>query len=886
MRFFAILRIYIGSALVCVGMGGSSLAQPNNYITLHRGMVVHSLYNTGYTGKFDNHRKQGGSPFRYPPGNVMRVYSGGTEREGWNAKANGAGEGIWILSKVDGLSHVSAAGSEVATPDVVPLPHDPGVWEEAYLGVAHHEEYALATRTAQGAQAAWTDGVRFLRARTNWWRGEGGMSSAGNPTANEPVVIWNFRFNEYNSGISYGDRIQSGEIQSSQAALGVESLSDDDFPEVVGITRAESTESGLKWTRKWHQWGHHEYNKFLINETIVENGSGEFREGVYIVFQNRFWQSSSGSWRDGYTAWSRPYDWSRDNHARSTMAANYMDGVSRQDFLAGQGKPAGLALGKDLAARGHPILYAHDGESFHFTNIGLDVGDPYQYTHARARYTTEQSWVNEGFLNHSQYFGVGVVDAMPPFNTYGGLDKGFYAAPVDNPETDLDERNQQPASISIWRYVDKDNFTHPSPQFDGPDFVYDAITQAGYSTEPDEAFAYSHFMVFGPYNLHPGEKAKVVLAYVGGMGADAPKYDDYKRYGKPFNFEWLNLGNGVGNPAVSFSQRQQDIPLGEDAMFRHFQNAIDAYNWGYDIPNQPPSIKLSIEFSDGAENILKWSVWGETSPDPDYKGKEAQDLRGYRVYRSERENQGPWEFVTEFSFQDVEAGRFSQSVSFHPSEVFHSVPSNFSLGGGFTADDRFVEGIPLTENRYVSGFDPDAGSQVPGLYRFTDLKSKFFDQVWYSVRYYDSGHSDWKGTGKPISVLESAPGASGGTVIGNTWGVVPVPPGSAVFDRLDAEIKLVPNIFKADSDLHTYNRHPFMIFQNMPARAKVEFFDVSGQQVAEKFHDSLLDGVSIWIQSTFNGLDHMAPGIYFWKVTSLMPESMGKSQKGTFLIIK
>jgi hypothetical protein len=885
MRLWTVCRMCTWVGLVCVGMVESGMAQPN-YITMHRGMVAHSLYNMGFTGKFDNHRKHGGSPFRYPPGRMMRVYSGGSEREGWNAKANGAGEGIWILSKVDGVSHVSAAGSEMVTPDIVALAHAPGSWKEAYAGVTHHEEYALATRQANGAEAHWTDGVNFPQARTNWWRGEGGMAPSIAPSAKDPVVIWNFRFNEYNSGISYANRIQAGEIQPSSAAFGVENLSDDDFPEVVGITRAQSTESGLTWTRKWHQWGHQEYDKFLINETIVENDSGELREGVYIVFQNRFWQSSSGAWREGYIAWSRPYDWSRDNHARSTMASNYLEGVSRQDFLAGQGKPAGLGLGKDLAAQGHAILYAHDGESSHFTNTILDVGDPYQYAHARVRYTTDQPWVNEGFLNHSQYFGVGVVDALPPFNTYGGLDQTLYAGPVDNPATDLDERVQQPASISVWRYVDKDNFTHPSPLFDGPDFIYDTITQAGYTAEPDEAFAYSQFMVFGPYDLLPGEKAKVVLAYVGGMGADAPKYDDYKRYGRPFNFEWLNLGDGVGNLPVKFSQRQQDIPLGEDAMFRHFQNAIDAYNWGYDIPNQPPSIKVSWEAAEGARTILKWSAWGEASPDPDYEGSEAQDLRGYRIYRSETENQGPWELVDEFSFQDVVEGRFSQSISYRPAEVFHTVPTNFAKGGGFDSDNSFLEGIPLTKNRYVSGLDHNAGLQIPGVYRFTDPKSKFFDQLWYSVRYYDSGHTDWKGTGRSISVLESAAGASGGTLIGNTWGVAPFPPGSAVFDRLDAKITLVPNIYKVGTDLHTNKRSKFIIFQNVPARAKIEIYDVSGQQVGEKFHDNVLEGVFVWNQGTFNGLTHMAPGIYFWKVTSLMPESMGKSQKGTFLIIK
>ena len=57
--------------------------------------------------------------------------------------------------------------------------------------------------------------------------------------------------------------------------------------------------------------------------------------------------------------------------------------------------------------------------------------------------------MNEGFLNHPDYFGVGVVDAFPPFNTYGGLDGETYVAPKDNPATAQDESVMQPATTSI-----------------------------------------------------------------------------------------------------------------------------------------------------------------------------------------------------------------------------------------------------------------------------------------------------------------------------------------------------------------------------------------------------------------------------------------------------
>ena len=78
-----------------------------------------------------------------------------------------------------------------------------------------------------------------------------------------------------------------------------EALSEDDFPELIAISRAKSRDTGLQWMRKWYQWGHSDYDDFLMNETVVENTSNAAAEGVYIVFQNRFWQQQAGGWRGG-----------------------------------------------------------------------------------------------------------------------------------------------------------------------------------------------------------------------------------------------------------------------------------------------------------------------------------------------------------------------------------------------------------------------------------------------------------------------------------------------------------------------------------------------------------------------------------------------------------
>ena len=524
------------------------------------------------------------------------------------------------------------------------------------------------------------------------------------------------------------------------------------------------------------------------------------------------------------------------------------------------------------------MLYAHDGESFYITNAVPDVGDPYRYTLAKIRLTRDQPWIREGHINHPQYFGIGLVDAFPPFNTYGGMDAEAYVVPRDNPDTPHDEGRQQPASVTIWRFDSHTSYTHPTPLRHTDAYIYDVLTRAGYHDEPEEAYSYTHFMAFGPYDLAPGDKAKVVVAYVGGTGADDVRYSAHTQYPQPFTFAWMNLYGGTNRPYVSFQDRQKEVPLGEDALFRHFQCAIDAYNWGYDIPNQPPSTKLAFESNLDGQTEIRWAAFGEDATDPDYEGEEARDLRGYRIYRSKVQGQGPFEFVTEFSFEDARQGKLPPNVRYDPDGVFHTV-----------ANDAFPEGIPLRQSQYLSGMHPTAGAEVRGLYTYVDKESMAGFVNWYSVRYYDSGHADWEGHG-PVPALESAPGPSGGATLGGYTGVVAKVPGADVFNRFEAEVAIVPNPYKADDDLHSYLRQESLRFINLPGRCRIDIYDVTGQRVWTQFHDDLTTGEDSYYQFTENRPyfygKALYPGIYFWKVTSLMPESMWQTQAGTFLVIK
>ena len=130
-----------------------------NGLTMHRGLIGHTIFNAGMSGRPDTGATEKNiHSFSYPTGRRLKVYSGGSERS-WNMKANSGGEGLWVLSKTGGAPHVSAAGSQTVSEDVVGMDHDPSSWPEAYLGVAHHPEYALGIRKVDGNRAEGTVGA-------------------------------------------------------------------------------------------------------------------------------------------------------------------------------------------------------------------------------------------------------------------------------------------------------------------------------------------------------------------------------------------------------------------------------------------------------------------------------------------------------------------------------------------------------------------------------------------------------------------------------------------------------------------------------------------------------------------------------------------------------
>jgi hypothetical protein len=340
----------------------------------------------------------------------------------------------------------------------------------------------------------------------------------------------------------------------------------------------------------------------------------------------------------------------------------------------------------------------------------------------------------------------------------------------------------------------------------------------------------------------------------------------------------MNLYNGPGVAIADATARQNELPLGEDAMFTNFERAIDVYNWGYDIPNDPPSIRGAKKSNLQGQNVISWSAFGEDSADPDYTGAEAKDIVGYRIYKSAVKSQGPFELAAEFTIADAKAGKLPANVTYDANGVFHT-----------TASTTYPDGIPLKENSLVSGVDAAAGADVKGLYTFTDVTSKAGFPNWYYIRTYDAGHSDWKGNGA-VPSFESSPSPGGAAILGQVGGVVPIVPSSDIFSRFEEKVAVVPNPFKIDDKNASYLNQQNIRFINLPSRCQIDIYDVTGQRVWTQFLNDLTTGESTWFQFTegrpSNFGQAVFPGIYYWKVTSLMPESINQTQTGTLLVIK
>jgi hypothetical protein len=588
--------------------------------------------------------------------------------------------------------------------------------------------------------------------------------------SSEPIEIHNYRYNDYSAN--------------------------DDAPEEIIISQW-TTKTGIQVTRKAYAWGYPDFDDFIIQELIFENTGTKILDPAYFSLMNAFsLNAMAHHWAVGFgMGWS---DW---RHNKAQTQDDMFFYTKADTFTADE--PEFTDNYTD-----NIMFYQRDDN---WTGTAWDdTGQPYKLE-ASSRHPNEFQGQKEDQLLAYQYIGMGILDYTPD---------GDFVHPSSN---------SQPAFSKWWHngnieqfdYEDPNSKEHTDKEMYSMVIGHDQhdITR----TPPDEPDLKMHALVFGPYRLEPGQKAKLVIAFVGGSAPDWLGEDELTWATKP--------------------KSKLDLKKGERSLFRNFNQAKFAYENGYDIPDPPPDVKIWFGNTRLGQVIVNWSDDAEDAMDPDYTGEEAKDVRGYRIYKSWPASHywhfGPWEYVIDIpigdpTFYNENTGTYSytDSSSYSGYNYYYSV---------HTYDSGHDHWYDINGNDIGPISPLESGSSSPEQKNV--IATTPFQM---SLSTYDS-------MSVPIKV-------------------VPNP------YRLD---------YNDPAHMYPDAADPYKLrFINLPKNCIIRIYTANGDLVYEKRHLNAQSAEEAWRQDTISFSGRIVSGIYFWVVESLDDASYGKVQKGTLAIVK
>lgn len=722
---------------------------------------------------------------------------------------NSHGEGTYIVAKAGDQKLVSYSGPRSLSPDIIKVGYNAAKEIESDLGVDD--------------------------AKSTYWPGAPPFDPE------EPIEIHNYRYGDY--------------------------IGRDNEAEEIIIVRWTNG-MGITCTKKGKAWSYQKYDDFIIVENVFEytgdsNGNGVLDsadvfgtdlpvlEGVYFAYANMFSASLMGeTWGDdiigGWGSWRNNGPFAQDEHYKFTESPGYT-------ALIGEDTPN--YVGKKMS-------YGWDGDCP--LNDYNDTGEPYVEKYVQRNTGNEQQGQSEGQLLAFAFLGMAPLDYDPS--------DGF----TNDPESYIaPEIEQQPSREKWWPlYRLDDKPLEPNLLSFTSDEIYDMIAVNPPAVDPDPPLpdaltlvgTYTHFQVYGPYTMHPGDKVKIVMAYVAGSGADyLANQGFYDPKLAPENAWARSLRPG----------KLREFEYGERSLFYNLSLAQEIYDMGYDVPDPPPDVLIeNVLPNEKAQLQVFWSDEALEAEDPDYSGEEAKDVAGFRVYKMLTGGAAEKADPKEPRSDDRLTGNW------------HNGPYKFM--------DEIKKGQMQSDLGLIV-YDPDRHR-----YRFTDPETRpGAFQYFYSVRTFDTGHADWNGTGQPVPSLESGLSAPEQKMM---IGKEAYSLASASSDNMEQQIRVVPNPYKTDG-IHEYTLSHAIKFFNIPQKCTISIFSVSGELVAQVRHDEA-SPIGEWDQQTIKFAGDVAPGIYFWVVESeidgdfsyvsaqgdtlpsMHVSSSGKVQKGTLIIIR
>jgi len=577
----------------------------------------------------------------------------------------------------------------------------------------------------------------------------------------------------------------------------------DDRPEDIIISRWE-TKDGITVTRKALAWAYQGFDDFIILECEFENTGANQLSDTYFAFTEAF-VVSQGEWGNQGQPGDRGGTNPNDDYFKYTGAANY-DGDASHAALK--------------------INYQYDGDS---PNTILDDMGGNVDPNSR-EITRHPGGLKEGQLKAHQYMGMAPLayqDAGAS-HVFNANDLGKFVNPPD----------EQPYASHWWetRDIRRAKSDCPNVSTHSEQEIYDAFTAAT-GDNPTGVGAYVNSQVYGPYDLAPGDKAKIVMAYACGSGASAVPREGQSKYSMDIE-SWA-----IMDIPLTDDVKRTRLAKGLDAMVDHLGAAQFAYDNLYDIPDYPPDVNFTVQSNANALNEVVWSDDVESSVNPDYGDT---DIVGYRVFRSSWQEFGPWTLMGE-----ITAGESGGAYTYS--------------GGQYKWEDKnAIAGFRYFYN--LRAVAKPRTSWTNGTATMSDLPSEVQDHLSVGL---EGGYGD----------------ATQRTNLASS----PYMPQTAQGDQMakDFDVRVVPNPYSRTKAGYNYDSTLKIRFVGLPTKCTIWIYNFAGELVGQLDHDNPNSGETYWLHVERNyAVLEIATGIYFWVVESNHPDSMGKKKKGTFYVIR
>ena len=393
------------------------------------------------------------------PGDLYSLYALlGTEEfvEYWGDKA-------WGSSQQKAFTNMHSAGEGVLVLT--------NVGGEKYVSVTGprtptEDVIPMNYDIANSKEASWgiqsivpNRGVGPGTVKSNWW--QGATPQSADPANLRPYEIHNFDYGIYPPVQNAGEEIHITQWQ---------------------------TKHNIVVTRKAHAWSHQDLDDFFIIELEFENRGGQQLDDTYLGVMNSMYVNNAGTaYRWGHEGGLITYRRTQalDDHYRYSEAPNFannsLSGLSPADF------------------QGKYIMYQWDGNSP--SSFEEDTGDPY--------FSDVEVTAFPGSKSRPE--GMPIAPAyqfMAPLAFRNAGSHMFNAA--DAAEGFVDPQGEP---LSHWYEVfGRRNIDDPTRGALSMAAQYDFFTSPTMDNPPSEQMQWED-MIFGPYSLAPGQKAKIVLVY-------------------------------------------------------------------------------------------------------------------------------------------------------------------------------------------------------------------------------------------------------------------------------------------------------------------------------------------------------------------------------------